>query len=49
MRDVLKLTVLLTVVCLLNGLALGLVYEVTRGAIAKTAERTLKVYQQIRS
>lgn len=41
MRDVLKLTVLLTVVCLLNGLALGLVYEVTRGAIANTAARTL--------
>ncbi|MCX6338896.1 MAG: RnfABCDGE type electron transport complex subunit G [Candidatus Aureabacteria bacterium] len=41
MRDVLKLTVLLTVVCLLNGLALGLVYEVTRGAIAKTAARTV--------
>ncbi len=41
MRDVLKLTVLLTVVCLLNGLALGLVYEVARGAIAKTAAGTL--------
>jgi Na+-translocating ferredoxin:NAD+ oxidoreductase subunit G len=41
MRDVLKLTVLLTVVCLLNGLALGLVYEVTRGAIARTAARTV--------
>jgi len=41
MRDVLKLTVLLTIVCLLNGLALGLVYEVTRGAIAKTAAETL--------
>lgn len=41
MRDVLKLTVLLTVVCVLNGLALGLVYEVTRGAIAQTAAQAL--------
>ena len=41
MRDIVKLTVLLTVVCLLNGLALGLVYEFTRGSIDTAAARTL--------
>lgn len=41
MRDIVRLTVLLTVVCLLNGLALGLVYELTKGSIDKAAAKTL--------
>jgi len=41
MRDIIKLTILLMVVCLLNGLALGLVYECTKGSIDRAAAKTL--------
>jgi electron transport complex protein RnfG len=41
MRDIVKLTILLAVICLLNGLALGLVYEFTRGSIERAAAKTL--------
>lgn len=41
MGDIVKLCAILTVVCLLNGLALGYVYDTTRAAIEKSAAATL--------
>lgn len=41
MSDILKLTLLLAVVCALNGLALGLVYHVAQPAIEKASATTL--------
>jgi Na+-translocating ferredoxin:NAD+ oxidoreductase subunit G len=43
MGDIVKLCVILTAVCILNGLALGYVYDATKAAIEKTAEATLAV------
>lgn len=41
MGDIVKLCVILTVVCMLNGLAIGYVYDASRAAIKKTAAATL--------
>ncbi len=41
MGDIVKLCVILTVVCMLNGLALGYVYDASRAAIEKTAAAML--------
>lgn len=41
MGDIAKLCVILTVVCVLNGLALGYVYDATRAAIDRTATERL--------
>lgn len=38
MKDIAKLALLLTVVCMLNGLALGIVYNGTKAAIDRSAE-----------
>ena len=41
MGDIVKLCVILTVVCMLNGLAIGYVYDASRAAIEKTDAATL--------
>ncbi|MEI6634552.1 MAG: FMN-binding protein [Chlamydiota bacterium] len=41
MGDIVKLCAILTVVCMLNGLAIGYVYDASRVAIEKTAAATL--------